>query len=490
MKKYAFSVVVGLLLITQAVKAVDCSSLVVKRNGAVRSYPVGLICQSLATEVSITYDSVQSTYIVSFLSGAIDWNGSNTTAYWIYYDSGSDSSIPLTITNSGSKSVGVYLAFENNYGQSLVDFTNVQVSLGTGSLIAGYVNGDITSISVGGECGIQATGGLSGTITCGSINSTGIKIDGTALGDITTVTGNCSGNIQLGSNYNHSITIGGTLSSIISTSGDLGGAITVGNMSGSIRANGSISSTINIGTVSSAGEISADYDNNGNGNITGSVTIDAMYGNIHGASLHTLDAEDCGDLNNINFMSGSKICGTSVGDCNGNGHADSCDLVYPDTNPFSEDCNNNDTPDECDVMGSFAYTGPAYSNAGSRPLRTPAIADFDNDGDMDVVATNYSGDTVVLFSNNGSGGFGTPSVFNPGMYRPAYVATGDFNSDGFMDFAVTTYGTSSTANNGGKVFVFGRRRVPPPYLQSVLGQVNGSMQRCRSSPLYSVLQGK
>ncbi|MCC7508506.1 MAG: VCBS repeat-containing protein [Planctomycetes bacterium] len=85
-----------------------------------------------------------------------------------------------------------------------------------------------------------------------------------------------------------------------------------------------------------------------------------------------------------------------------------------------------------------------------------AFADFDNDGDLDVVFVHGSG-TVnpndMVFYNNGTGGFPTSATLGTATVSLG-VATGDFNGDGAVDIAVSTYsdGVRLYLNNGAGQF--------------------------------------
>jgi hypothetical protein len=58
----------------------------------------------------------------------------------------------------------------------------------------------------------------------------------------------------------------------------------------------------------------------------------------------------------------------------------------------------------------------------------PELADFDNDGDLDILIQN--GSTVFYFQNNGFGGFVQTSIFPGGL-----EAFGDLNGNGFLDIS-------------------------------------------------------
>jgi hypothetical protein len=67
------------------------------------------------------------------------------------------------------------------------------------------------------------------------------------------------------------------------------------------------------------------------------------------------------------------------------------------------------------------------------------FADFDNDGDPDLVVTNFGPD--ALYRNNGDGTF-TDVSRNAGVADPRWgegAAAGDFDSDGFLDLVVANH---------------------------------------------------
>jgi hypothetical protein len=88
------------------------------------------------------------------------------------------------------------------------------------------------------------------------------------------------------------------------------------------------------------------------------------------------------------------------------------------------------------------------------PLASPFDAkagDFNEDGKMDFVVTDYFGARVVLYQGDGHGGFTVKSSFNvANNYRAADITVGDFNGDGHLDIIVDDFGGEGM---GGHLYV-------------------------------------
>ncbi len=102
-----------------------------------------------------------------------------------------------------------------------------------------------------------------------------------------------------------------------------------------------------------------------------------------------------------------------------------------------------------------------------------AAADFNRDGNPDVVTTNSGTNTVSVLLGTGAGSFGTATSFSTVGTTPIAVAVDDLNRDGIPDLA--------TANSGGSTvslllgtgmllgWVYESAAVESPALSGVVG---------------------
>ncbi|CAF2588678.1 unnamed protein product [Rotaria sp. Silwood2] len=82
-----------------------------------------------------------------------------------------------------------------------------------------------------------------------------------------------------------------------------------------------------------------------------------------------------------------------------------------------------------------------YSTGYSTGLSSVAVGDFNNDNRFDIVVTNHDSDNIVFFLGFGNGSFGSTISYPTGLHSgPCSVAVGDFNNDSRMDIV--------NANNG------------------------------------------
>ncbi|TGE28783.1 FG-GAP-like repeat-containing protein [Hymenobacter metallicola] len=143
-----------------------------------------------------------------------------------------------------------------------------------------------------------------------------------------------------------------------------------------------------------------------------------------------------------------------TGDVDGDGDLDLL-TANSDNNTISVRLNN----------GAGGFAAPASNSevyVGSGP-RSVALGDVDGDGDLDLAASNYYGNTVSVRFNNGSGIFNGPS--NTDLYLGYYLqetTLGDIDGDGDLDLLVV--GSNDQAvfvclNNGAGIFSSSGQRV-------------------------------
>jgi hypothetical protein len=92
-----------------------------------------------------------------------------------------------------------------------------------------------------------------------------------------------------------------------------------------------------------------------------------------------------------------------------------------------------------DGKGGLRTPGRFFA-VGPRPYERLRSADFNKDGNPDVVTTNLDGDSVTVLLGDGKGGFkeAAGSPFAAGA-KPWQVAIDDFNRDGNADLAIIPY---------------------------------------------------
>ncbi len=100
-----------------------------------------------------------------------------------------------------------------------------------------------------------------------------------------------------------------------------------------------------------------------------------------------------------------------------------------------------------DGTGFFDATPVHY--ASPQTSQFVETADFNNDGFRDIVVSNsgqnYQGSSISVYLNQGNGTFGGPATYAVGT-GPAGIAAADYNGDGNIDLAVANYGTFGSQN--------------------------------------------
>jgi len=132
--------------------------------------------------------------------------------------------------------------------------------------------------------------------------------------------------------------------------------------------------------------------------------------------------------------SGSGPLSVAVGDFNRDGKLD---LVVGKFTCPNTPCGN------LSVLlgnGDGTFQAGVDYNAGGEPTSV-AVADFNNDGKLDLAVADISSAHVNILLGNGDGTFEAPVNYNAGA-DPVSVAVGDLNGDGKLDLAVENIGSS------------------------------------------------
>lgn len=119
--------------------------------------------------------------------------------------------------------------------------------------------------------------------------------------------------------------------------------------------------------------------------------------------------------------------------------------------------------------GNFGVSGSQNSAVlvGSTPYFV-VLADFNNDGDLDLATANFGSDDVSVALGAGDGTFGASTQLSSGGNHPYGLSAGDLNGDGNLDL-VTSNGASSTmsvfmgAGNGSFVVAMSYTTGSAPY---------------------------
>ncbi|CAF0890611.1 unnamed protein product [Adineta steineri] len=90
--------------------------------------------------------------------------------------------------------------------------------------------------------------------------------------------------------------------------------------------------------------------------------------------------------------------------------------------------------------GTFSSQTTYSTGDNSQPFSV-TIGDFNNDQQLDIVVANFGANNIGIFLGYGNGSFSSQTTYSTGWgSSPPDVAAGDFNNDGQLDIAVVNYG--------------------------------------------------
>ncbi len=227
------------------------------------------------------------------------------------------------------------------------------------------------------------------------------------------------------------------------------------NISGTFSGNGAGVTNVTLGSLSANNDISwgsfVPVSTNSAPNNPYSVIAVDVNGN---GRLDLITANQGANTLTVLTNSGSGVFGTNAtlivgnepenvisADVNGDGRPD---LISANFGPGTVTIYTNN--------GSGGFGSNATYNVGApgSGAGTPCAVDVNGDGKVDLLVPLWFSNTVAVWTNNGSGGFGSNATYNVGSNAVCVISM-DVNGDGKPDFICSSYvGHSLTiyTNNG------------------------------------------
>ncbi len=179
-----------------------------------------------------------------------------------------------------------------------------------------------------------------------------------------------------------------------------------------------------------------DFDGDGNNDIMSSYT----WGGSGFGHTQVSYGDGNGGVNSSwgSGVGAGTISSTTVADVDNDGDIDILRIIRPLSGSiFTRVLLNNAPTRTFSGSGQTLYQGGIWwSNNTLHVAQHMAVADFNQDGNGDIVFAGNTSDAIRIFPGNGDGTFGTEYLIQH-TTRPTMLAVGDFNRDG-KDDVVTT----------------------------------------------------
>ena len=190
------------------------------------------------------------------------------------------------------------------------------------------------------------------------------------------------------------------------------------------KGDGTFNTPVNYPVISPVSIAIADFNHDGK--------LDLAVSNENGDNVSILLGNGNGTFQApVNYPASYGPSSIAVGDFNGDGNPD---LVV--ANAASADSGAGGTTISV-LLGKSdgTFQAPVSYTSGPEPFYV-AVGDLNNDGILDIVATNSSSDTISLFLGNGNGTFQVPVEYTVGT-QPIFVTAADLTHNGLLDLVVT-----------------------------------------------------
>ncbi len=134
---------------------------------------------------------------------------------------------------------------------------------------------------------------------------------------------------------------------------------------------------------------------------------------------------------------------------------------------------------------------PTYQ-VGHNP-QAIVVGDFNNDGNLDLAVANENDNTISILLGNGNGTFQTQTVISssPGSTNPAApisLAAADFDFDGNLDLVVinqTDAGCGNPSGSAGSVYVLHNQQMSPPSFSTLRSACMGILPTAVIAGVFS-----